>query len=321
MKTLKLKTLTVSVTLLIAAGVFFFTGESYAVSMNPYRVDFLLNFGQTEKTQSVSVSANKHYSVFLENADEQNMPNWLKVNDHYGQGYYWPDGTLDYYDYFFYIDDDSSPHVIDVEVHATALTPGEYSHTIPWKHQLMEYPYPRYNGPNLYVDLTVCGPPSLSVSKSSLNFGTSGSSLNLTVSNSQYGDQLNWWVGLKPSWVSLSPSSGSLGPPGGSQTVTATVNRGGLGPGTYTDTIIFTSNGGSQSVSVSMTVPEPVVPEPDPKLSVNPTTHDFETSEINYQFTVTNTGGGTLNWSVSEGILWLSLDKIQEVYPLGVQRM
>jgi len=258
MKTLKLKKLIVSVTLMIATGVFLFAGEACAITFNPNHADFVLRTG-TQGTLSVNVYGIKTYTVWVNSADEGNIPSWLKVNDNYGQGYYWPDGTLDYYDYFLIIPETHN-HVINVEVNAAGLAPGEYSHNIPWWYEHWSSDYVDYGPVYLYVDLIVCESPSLSVSPSSLNFGSVTNNLNLTVKNSQYGDQLNWWVVSKPSWVSVNPASGSLGPPGGSQTVTATVNRGGLNPGPYNGIINFASNGGSQNVSVSMTVPDTIPP-------------------------------------------------------------
>jgi hypothetical protein len=258
MKTLKLKKLTISVTLLIAAGVFFFAGEACAITFTPNHADFLLSTG-AQGTLSVNVYGNKTYTVWVNSADEQNIPNWLKVNDNFGQGYYWPDGTLDYYDYFL-IMPETHNHVINVEVNTAGLAPGEYSHNIPWWYEHWSDMYVDHGPVYLYVNLIVCGTPSLSVSPSSLNFGSATNNLNLTVKNSQYGDQLNWWVASKPSWLSVNSASGSLGPPGGLQTVTATVNRGGLSPGPYNGIINFASNGGSQNVSVSMTVPDTIPP-------------------------------------------------------------
>ncbi|MFB0525916.1 MAG: Ig-like domain-containing protein, partial [bacterium] len=182
---------------------------------------------------------------------------------------------------------------VTATVNRGALAPGTYTGTISFTSNGGDKDVP--------VSMTVPEPdPELSVGPTSHDFGTSETSCQFAVTNTG-GGTLNWSVSEGISWLSLSLSGGSVGP-GASQFVTATVNRGGLSPETYTGTISFTSNGGNQNVPVSMTVPEP-----DPELSVSPISHDFGTSETSYQFTITNTGGGTLNWSVSEGIPWLSL--------------
>jgi len=58
----------------------------------------------------------------------------------------------------------------------------------------------------------------------------------------------------------------------------------------------------SDTLTIDTSVPGPV-------LSVSPTSHDFGTTETTYQFTVKNTGGGTLSWDASESLDWLSLSK------------
>ncbi len=58
--------------------------------------------------------------------------------------------------------------------------------------------------------------------------------------------------------------------------------------------------------------------EPEPQLSVSPTSHDFGSSETNYQFTVKNTGGATLSWNGSESLDWLSLSKTSGSLGAGI---
>ena len=58
--------------------------------------------------------------------------------------------------------------------------------------------------------------------------------------------------------------------------------------------------------------------EPVPALSVSPTSHDFGTSETNYQFTVKNTEGETLSWNASESLDWLSLSKTSGSLGAGI---
>ena len=162
------------------------------------------------------------------------------------------------------------------------------------------------------VQMTVAGsPPKLLLTPASYDFGTTGTSLTITVNNT--GEEtLNWNAGESLDWLSLNKTSGSLGA-GISENVIATVSRSAKSPGTYNGTISFTSNGGNQDVSVTMTVTEPA-----PALSVSPVSHDFGTSETSYQFTVKNTGAGTLSWNASESLDWLSLNKTSGSLGAGI---
>jgi len=193
---------------------------------------------------------------------------------------------------------------VTATVSRSGKSPGTYNGTISFTS----------NGgnQNVSVSMTVSGAdPVLSVSPTSLDFGTTGVSLPITVKNTG-GGTLSWNASESLDWLSLNKTSGSLGA-GSSENVTATVSRTGKSPGTYNGTISFTSNGGNQNVSVSMTVPGA-----DPVLSVSPTSYDFGTSETSYQFTVKNTGGGTLNWNASESLDWLSLNKTSGSLGAGI---
>ena len=101
--------------------------------------------------------------------------------------------------------------------------------------------------------------PELSVSLTNLDFGTSDSFKSFDITNT--GDvELIWTISKVEPWLTVSPTSGSTN----SEVVTniaVTVNRTGLSPDTYLDTITVTSNGGTKTVSVSLevTVPSPFV--------------------------------------------------------------
>lgn len=138
--------------------------------------------------------------------------------------------------------------------------------------------------------------PVLSVEPTTLNFGTSTSSMTFTVTNDG-GGTLEWNAAENPdeTWItSVSPSGGTLAG-GYSETVTVNVDRIGLEPGEYTGNITVTSNGGDQNITVIITVPST-----EPILTVDPTSLDFGTTAISMNFTVSNTGGGTLDWNAAE---------------------
>ncbi|HUW22584.1 MAG TPA: Ig-like domain-containing protein, partial [bacterium] len=147
------------------------------------------------------------------------------------------------------------PAQVQVSVNRTGLTPGQtYSGTVKFYDRLFSTSYAY-----LSVSMRVPLPAQLSVSPGSYNFGEGGTTCQFAVQNTGEST-LNWSVSEGLSWLSLSSSGGSVAP-GGLQYVSAMVNRGTLTPETYTGTISFTSSkGGSQSVSVSMTVPDTIPP-------------------------------------------------------------
>lgn len=148
------------------------------------------------------------------------------------------------------------------------------------------------------VQMTVLPPPKLSVDVSSLDFGKDKTTLTFHISNIGKGS-LNWEISVSKGWLTVNPQSGTITDE--SQEVTVIVDRSGLSPGSYGGIISITSNGGDQSVNVSMGVPHP------PKLKVVPNTLNFETSLTTLTFNIINSGDGTLIWDISEDVAWLEL--------------
>jgi len=138
--------------------------------------------------------------------------------------------------------------------------------------------------------------PVLAVNPDLLDFGVTETNLTFTVENSGEGT-LNWTAVENPdqSWItSVNPASGNLSG-GSNQVVTVTVNRAGLSGGVYNGVLSVTSNGGSEDVSVDMTVSD----DP-PILLVTPTTLDFGIIATVMTFNITNNGGSTLSWNIAE---------------------
>jgi len=162
-----------------------------------------------------------------------------------------------------------------------------------------------------------------SVEPSSLNFGTYGTSLTVTLSYLNImGYNVEYGIDSKPDWISVSPSGGMMPYIGGhvnAISLLVSVNRTGLTPGqTYSGTVTFWERSASvtsyDNLSVSMRVPDL------PVLSVSPDSYNFGESGTTCQFAVQNTGESTLNWSVSEGLSWLSLSSSGgSVAPAGLQ--
>ena len=101
-------------------------------------------------------------------------------------------------------------------------------------------------------------PPSLSVDPSALDFGATQTELSFAVKNN--GDLPMEWNAIEDpnqSWiVGISPNTGTLG--GSSQTsVTVTVSRDGLPPGSYAGNISVTTATDTAHVTITMTVAGP----------------------------------------------------------------
>jgi hypothetical protein len=153
-------------------------------------------------------------------------------------------------------------------------------------------------------------PPSLSVSPTSLSFsGTAGganpAAKTLSVSNAG-GGTLSWTASDSASWLSIAPTSGT-----NTGTITVTPDITGLAPGTYTANITVSAAGAGGSpatIPVTLTVAQAT----PPALSVSPTSLAFSgtqggASPAAKTLTVSNTGGGTLSWTASDDVLWLSV--------------
>jgi len=158
----------------------------------------------------------------------------------------------------------------------------------------------------IVIDHSVAASPTISLNKSSLNFGTSGTSGNFTISNSG-GGTLNWSVSDNRAWISVSPTSGQ-----NSGTVTVTVNRSGLSAGTYAGTITVSDANATNSprtVSVSMQISGGGGGNAKIKLNRSKIYVGASGGKITspQKISVSNSGTGTLNWSASDNRAWLSV--------------
>jgi hypothetical protein len=160
------------------------------------------------------------------------------------------------------------------------------------------------------ITLTVAAPPALSVAPASLTFNiTPGpATQNITITNSG-GSPLNWSAALAsgaPTYVTIaSPASGTLAA-GASATLTISVNATGVAPGTTVSTSVTISavnaaTGGAVTGSPA-TVPISItIAAPPPAMQLNTTALSFTTTAgtnpAPQTITITNTGGGTLNWT------------------------
>ncbi|MBX9659750.1 MAG: choice-of-anchor D domain-containing protein [Nitrospiraceae bacterium] len=159
------------------------------------------------------------------------------------------------------------------------------------------------------VSLTITAapvPPAIGVSPRSLSFtaqaGANPAAQTLIVSNTG-GGTLSWSASDNATWLSVSPASGT-----GNSAVTASVTTGTLATGSYSGAITLSATGAaSVTIPVALTITAAPVP---PAIGLSPTSLSFTAQQGSsnptaQSVTISNTGGGTLGWSVSHDATWL----------------
>ena len=151
-------------------------------------------------------------------------------------------------------------------------------------------------------------PPSLALSQNSLNFGGvpgGGNPPSQTINVSNIGaGTLNWTAnnGGTP-WLYVSPASGT-----NAGTITISVNTAGLAAGTYLGTVTVDAAGASNSpqpVGVTLVIAPP-------QISISPASITFtgfqgQPNPPAAPLSITNQGGGILNWTANIAGSFLSL--------------
>ena len=177
---------------------------------------------------------------------------------------------------------------ITVTLNKSALTPGSYNGTITITSN---------GGDAILTVATAVLAPALSVTPTSLDFGETESQKTFSIANSG-GMTLTWNLTDDQEWITVSPTSGTTSTE--TDQLTVTVNRGGLTPGPYNGTITITSNGGDATLTVATSVPAPA-------LSVTPISLSFGETESQKTFAVSNSGGATLTWSITNDQEWITV--------------
>jgi outer membrane protein assembly factor BamB len=166
---------------------------------------------------------------------------------------------------------------------------------------------------------TVTG-PVLGVAPTSLTFsatqgGVNPASATVNVSNTGSGS-LSYSVSSDQTWLSASPASGTA-----PQSLTVSVATGSLAAGTYTGHLTISATGALGSpttVTVTFTVTAP--PPPQPILTVTPGTLTFAATTgganpASKSISVTNTGSGSLNFTIATDQTWLTASPLSGSAP------
>jgi hypothetical protein len=161
------------------------------------------------------------------------------------------------------------------------------------------------------VAMTVIPRPRIGIDPSGLSFttfdGQDPTSQLLTISN-QGGQTLNWNADYEEdSWLGLSITSGSLAS-GQSQNINVSVGVGSLDPGAYQASITFSD---PWAINSPQTVPVTLDISQGPLIGLSASTVVFETlfgaNPFPFQATVSNAGGGVLEWQATADVGWIQL--------------
>jgi hypothetical protein len=167
--------------------------------------------------------------------------------------------------------------------------------------------FPAWAGPQCFTIINPNAPAEITVSPDSLHFagiegGGNPASQVFTVSSAQ---SVPFTITESIPWLLATPLSGST-----NSNITVTVNTGGLPAGEYVDSIRVDAPGvpnSPQYVVITLSL----VPPP-PSIGYTPTSFFFnavagEANPPAKTLTITNAGGSTLNWTVTNSQAWLSL--------------
>ena len=123
--------------------------------------------------------------------------------------------------------------------------------------------------------------PELTLEPDVLDFGRDSSTLVIDIINNG-ANELKWEITENIEWLNCEPSSGTTTT--GSTPVVFTASRTGLQQGEYNESLVISSNGGSRTVQVHMTVS-------DMRLNITPDILDFGTLLSSIEMTLENTSG------------------------------
>ena len=187
----------------------------------------------------------------------------------------------------------SGSEVVTLTASFAGIAPGDYRGTVTFTS----------NGGTrgVAVSATVIAPPTLEVSPTFIDFGGSATARTFEIRNT--GGGLLTWEIFPPlsNWLSVSPSSGDT-PAGERDTITITIDRSQLSPGTQAGPVLIqlASNAGSAIITVQAMVQS---------FFVDPTILDFGAQLNQLPLTIRNTGEEDVHWTIDGANLpaWASL--------------
>jgi hypothetical protein len=195
---------------------------------------------------------------------------------------------------------------VTLSANITGLPAGQYSYAFD-----VSDPAAQNSPQTVTVDLEVIG-PILDVSSTAFSFtalegGANPTDQTLTVSNTG-GGTVNWSIDTtgKPAWLTISPVSGVL-TNGQSEPVTLSADISGLPGGQYSyafDVSDPNAQNSPQTVTVDLEVIGPII-------EAAPSSFNFywDAEGVNPPdqiLSISNSGGVTLNWQISESCDWLT---------------
>jgi len=140
--------------------------------------------------------------------------------------------------------------------------------------------------------------PTLLVNKTNLDFSDIETELPIEISNGGKST-LKWEISTGTKWIKVNPTTGSTTKDIAS--VLISVDRTGLSKGDYNGSINITSNGGTATIKVNMSIKGAV-------LKVTPSTLDFGEIETSKELFISNeTEIGSIAYSIQPSVNWIIL--------------
>ncbi len=141
--------------------------------------------------------------------------------------------------------------------------------------------------------------PELALSTTVLDFEDEISTLSIDISNKGKGE-LKWTLTEDIEWFEASESEGSVTTDVAS--IVFKVSRGSLEEGVHIDSFVISSNAGSQTVTVMLTVSTL-------QIGIVPTYLDFSTMQNQLELRLANLGKKNLTWKATVTKDWITLSK------------
>lgn len=163
------------------------------------------------------------------------------------------------------------------------------------------------------LSVDVGGPAQLEVSTSTLEFGATATQLGAQLVNRGL-EPLQWSVSIPNTapWLQVTPASGTIQTANGTSSLSFRVNRTGIAPGNYEVPVTINSNGGSATITATMSVvPFSISPASLPLQQIQALTRA--------NISISNLGGVPLaaNYAIQTGGTgnWLSIARQQDLIP------